>query len=184
MERFLLTFLNYYRSFYRSYLPNHLIGKIPFYGIRHFYYRKILGIKVGKGSSIHMGAFFIESNFSMGLNSVVNRNCHLDCRGGVVLGSNVSVSPECMLITGSHVVDSPDFSYTDGQIIINDYVWIGTRAMILPNVELGEGAIVCAGAVVTRDVKPYSIVGGVPAREIGKRSNNLSYKCNYFIPFD
>ena len=69
-------------------------------------------------------------------------------------------------------------------IVINDYVWIGTRAMILPNVELGEGVVVCAGAVVTKNVSPYTIVGGVPAREIGKRSNNLNYSCNYLIPFD
>lgn len=183
-EKFVLTFLNYYRSFFRYYIPNHLIAKIPLYGIRNFYYKLILGIKIGEGSSIHMGAFFVESNLSIGLNSVINRNCHLDCRGGVILGNNVSISPECTLITGSHDVDSPDFKYIDGQIIINDYVWIGTRAMILPNVELGEGAVICAGAIVTKDVEPYTIVGGVPAKKIGDRSKKLNYSCNYLIPFD
>lgn len=178
------TFLNYYRSFYRYYVPNHLIAKIPVYGIRNFYYRFILDVNLGKGSSIHMGAFFVESKLSVGINSVINRNCHLDCRGDIILGNNVSISPECSLITGSHNVNSPNFEYIEGHIVINDYVWIGSRAMILPNVELGEGVVVCAGAVVTKNVPPYTIVGGVPAREIGKRSNNLNYSCNYLIPFD
>lgn len=183
-RRFVLTFLNYFKSFFKYYIPNHLIGNIPFYGIRNFYYKLILGVKLGEGSSIHMGAFFVESNLSVGLNSVINRNCHLDCRGGIVLGNNVSISPECSLITGSHDVNSPDFKYIEGHIIINDYVWIGTRAMILPNIELGEGAVICAGAVVTKDVRPYTIVGGVPARKIGNRSKNLNYSCHYLIPFD
>jgi len=179
-----LTFLNYSKAFTRHYIPNHIISRIPFYGIRNFYYKLILGVKLGEGSSIHMGAFFVEGKLSMGLNSVINRNCHLDCRGSIFVGDNVSISPDCSLITASHVVNSSDFKYIEGRIIINNYVWIGTRAMILPNVELGEGAVVCAGAVVSKDVPPYTVVGGVPAREISKRSKDLNYSCNYLIPFD
>lgn len=184
IARSVSTLQNYFNSFIRHYIPNHLISKIPFYGLRNFYYKLILGVKLGDGSSIHMGTFFVEGNLNMGQNSVINRNCHLDCRGGIILGDNVSISPECTLITASHLVNSSDFKYIEGSITINDYVWIGTRAMILPNVELGEGSVVCAGAVVSKDVPPYTVVGGVPAREISKRSKNLNYSCKYLIPFD
>jgi maltose O-acetyltransferase len=63
--------------------------------------------------------------------------------------------------------------------VIEDYVWIGTRATILPGVRIGQGAVVAAGAVVTNDVMAFSVVGGVPAKIIGKRSEGLLYSTYY-----
>lgn len=166
------------------YVPNYIIAYVPSYTVRHLYYRYILGIKIGRGSSIHMGAFFYESNLVIGENCCINRKCHLDCRGQITFGNNVSISPECNLITGSHDLNSADFAYISGNIILNNYVWLGTRAMILPGVEIGEGAVVCAGAVVTKDVKPYQIVAGIPAKVIGERNRNLNYSNKWFLPFD
>ena len=66
-----------------------------------------------------------------------------------------------------------------GDIIINDFVWIASRVTILPGVEIGKGAVIATGAVVTKNVKPMDIVGGVPAKTIGKRKSKLKYKINY-----
>lgn len=172
------------KLFFTHYLPNNIISKIPIYTVRHLYYKIVLGIKLGKGSSIHMGAFLYESNLVIGDNCCINRKCHLDCRGNIIIGNNVSISSECILITGSHNHNSVGFDYVSGTIKINNYVWLGTRAMILPNVEIGEGAVVCAGAVVTKDVPPYTIVAGIPAKPIGKRSGDLNYSNKWFMPFD
>ncbi len=68
---------------------------------------------------------------------------------------------------------SPDHSLTDGKVVIGNDVWIGTNAVILRNVSIGDGAVIAAGAVVTKNVSPYSIVGGIPAREIKNRKNGI-----------
>lgn len=184
MKFYLRVLYRFVKLFFTHYIPNHIVAHIPIYKVRHLYYKLILRVKLGDGSSIHMGAFFFQSNLIMGKNCCINRNCHLDCRGGIVLKDNVSISPECSLITGSHDVHSPNFEYIINGIIINSYVWIGTRAVILPNVEVGEGAVICAGAVVTKNVAPYTIVGGVPAKKIGDRTRNLDYSCKWTMPFD
>ena len=66
-----------------------------------------------------------------------------------------------------------------GNVIIEDYVWIASRVTILPNVHIGKGAVIAAGAVVTKDVPPMAIVVGVPARIIGTRKSKLKYQLNY-----
>lgn len=184
IKKYLLLIYRNINLFFQHYIPNHIILIIPSYRIRHSYYRYMMKIKIGKGSSIHMGVFIFENNLTIGSDSCINRNCHLDSRGQILIGNNVSISPECVLITGSHSVNSRDFDYITGTIIINDYVWLGTRALILPNIEIGKGAVICAGAVVTKNVKPYTIVAGVPAKEIGKRTEDLNYNNKWFMPFD
>jgi acetyltransferase-like isoleucine patch superfamily enzyme len=184
MKLLLLLLYRRIKLFFTMYLPNYIVGFIPSYTIRHLYYKLVLGIKIGKGSSIHMGAFFYENNLEIGENCCINRRCHLDCRGKIKIKDNVSISPECILITGSHDHNSSDFAYTSGDITLNSFVWLGTRVMILPNVEVGEGAVICAGAVVTKNVMPYQIVAGVPARVIGERNRNLDYSNKWFLPYD
>ncbi len=72
-----------------------------------------------------------------------------------------------------------DMADRGGDVIIGDRVWIGYGALILPGVKLGEGAVVGAGAVVTKDVEPFTIVAGNPARKIGERTKELRYRLNY-----
>lgn len=79
------------------------------------------------------------------------------------------------LITGSHHINSPQFEAEFKPIVIEDYAWICTGATIVQGVRIGEGAVVAAGAVVTHDVKPYTVVAGVPAKEISVRERNLNY---------
>lgn len=92
----------------------------------------------------------------------------------IIIGSNVLIAAGVRIITRKHgFADSEhpisDQGYTNAPVVIKDDVWIGFNAVLLPGVTIGQGSIVGAGAVVTKDVLPYSIVGGVPARLIRKR---------------
>lgn len=107
--------------------------------------------------------------------STVNKNVYLDGRGGLKIGANVSISPGVKIITASHDVNSTDFNLILKPVIIEDYSWICTSAIILPGVKIGEGAVVASGAVVTKDVPAYALVGGNPAKIIGSRAKKLSY---------
>jgi len=161
------------------YFANHVIAKIPSYAIRHSYYRRFLKIMIGKDSSIAMDCFITGYDkgciIAVGDNSVINRRCYLDGRSGLKIGNNVNISADVCLITLQHDPDSPNFVCTGGPIVIDDHVWIGMRAMVMPGIHIGEGAVVAAGAVVTRDVAPYSIVAGIPAVHRKERPRNLMY---------
>lgn len=101
----------------------------------------------------------------------------LDARGGLTIGNSVSISHNVVIMTGGHKANSETFEGEHLPIDIADYVWIGCNAVVLKGLTIGKGAIVAAGAVVTKNVEPYTIVGGVPASVIGHRNQNLHYKC-------
>lgn len=174
-----------------SFLLNNIINKIPFYMIRHLYY-KLMFIEIGEGSSIHMnviieGVSLKKNNrerLKIGKNSSIGRYSILDIRGGLIIKDNVSISPNVTFITGSHDMQSNDFKYEDFTTIIEDYVWIGTRAIILPGVRIGKGAVIGAGSVVTKDVGEYEFVAGNPAKFIKRRNKNLEYNCKYLKWFE
>ena len=105
----------------------------------------------------------------------------LDARRGIDVGCNVTIAAEVMIWTLQHDKDDPDFRTTGGKVELGDYTWIGARAMILPGVKVCHHAVVAAGAVVTHDVPPFSVVAGVPAREIGKRSKT-DYRYSPYYP--
>lgn len=162
------------------YITNHLINHIPFHFIRLGFYRFFLKFEIGSDSFIFMDAWFdTQKNFKMGKNSVINQKCRLDNRGGIIIGENVSISAEVCILTADHDLQSCDFAGRTRPVHIEDYVFIGTRAIILPGVTLGKGCAVAAGAVVTRNVPPFTIVAGVPAKPIGKRKTDLQYRLSY-----
>lgn len=107
------------------------------------------GMKIGKNSSIQPGVILDYSH------------CNL-----ITIGNNVTIAPQAYLL--AHDASTKrELGYTKiGRIDIKDNVFIGSRALIMPGVTIGEGSIVAAGSVVTRDVKPNTIVAGNPAREI------------------
>jgi acetyltransferase-like isoleucine patch superfamily enzyme len=164
------------------YWYNNFITHAPFYWLRHLYLRRVLGISIGHGSSIHMGCFITGNRISIGGRSVINRNSYLDGRSGLSIGSNVSISPHAYILTLDHDPQSKDFAARTGPVRIDDYVWIGARATLLPGVTLGKGAVIGAGAVVTKDVAEFTIAAGVPAKPIGQRNRDLNYDPSYF-PF-
>jgi acetyltransferase-like isoleucine patch superfamily enzyme len=162
------------------YLTNRFVSRLPSHGLRQWYYRRVMGYVIGPGSFIFMDAWFDgKRSFRMGRNSVVNQKCRLDNRGGITIGDSVSISSEVCILTADHDVNSPDFAGRERPVVIEDYVFVGTRALILPGVTLGRGAVVAAGAVVTRSVAPYDVVAGVPAKVIASRRTDLEYGCSY-----
>jgi maltose O-acetyltransferase len=170
----------------KYYVANHIIAKIPSYTIRHWYYRKFFNFRIGRDSSIAMDTFLTGyasgCSIEIGSNTVINRRCYLDGRVGIRIGNNVNISPEVYVLTLQHDPQSPDFACKGGPVVIDDYAWIGVRAIILPGVHIGEGAVVAAAAVVNKDVPPYVMVAGVPAVPRKERIEELKYTTR-FRPF-
>jgi acetyltransferase-like isoleucine patch superfamily enzyme len=124
--------------------------------------------------------FLHARGVSIAERSVINFGSLLDGRRyPIVIGSDVSIGPEAAILTLGHDPRSPEFADRGGPVSIGDRVWIGYRALVLPGVCIGEGAVVGAGSVVTRDVAPFTIVAGNPARVIGERPRTLTYRLNY-----
>lgn len=153
------------------------VGHIPFHHVRRFMYR-LGGIKIGKGSTIHCGAVFYDSrNIVIGKDTIIGENAVFDGRERLVIGDHVDIASEVMIYNSEHDLKDPHFGPLSAPVVIEDYVFIGPRAIILPGVTIHKGAAVAAGAVVTKDVSEGSIVGGVPAKEISKRDvANLHYR--------
>lgn len=152
-------------------------GHIPLHHARRFCYR-LGGIKIGPGSTIHMWAnFYNPWNIEIGKDSIIGEGVVLDGRDKLIIGDHVDMASEVMIYNAQHDINDPIFKAQKLPVIIGDYVFVGPRAIILPGVKIGKGAVVAAGAVVTKDVEENSIVGGVPAKEISKRTlKEFSYK--------
>lgn len=178
------TFLYKYLSgFLKEYVINDILPHIPSWSVRK-QILKFMNLGIGKKSFIMKRTYFMDINkISIGAYTDINRGCFLDGRGTIVIGNNVSISHEVKIITGSHDIDSNQFEAIYKPIIIDDYVWLGVGCMILQGVHIGKGAVVCAGAVVTKNVRPYEVVAGIPARVIKHRSKDVSYHCTWEIPF-
>jgi acetyltransferase-like isoleucine patch superfamily enzyme len=160
-----------------------LVGYIPSHQIRRILYRWE-GIIIGSQSTIHWRCrFFHPKGITIGANKIIGKDSVFVGRRGITIGNCVITGSEIAIYTLQHNVDDPYFSVEGGPVIIEDYVYLGTRAIILPGVNLGYGAVVMAGAVVTHDVPAYHIVGGVPARFVRKRNRDLRYKPIFEKPF-
>lgn len=167
-----------------SYVFNAWISNFPNHGIRIFYLRYMLGIKVGKETFVHMGCFFEGKNINIGNNTVIGRNCYLGGSGGkLIIKNNVSITAQTYIFCSTHDANSPDFKCISKDVTIEDNVWIGARAMVLPGVKVGKGAILGAMSIATKNIPDYCIYAGNPACEIGKRNNKLDYKLRYFPYF-
>jgi len=159
----------------------HVSGHVPSHHFRRLVYR-LGGIKIGKGSTIHTNAkFYKASGIKIGKDTIIGEGAVLDGRDSLRIGDHVDIASEVMIYNSQHDLSEEDFAHPDKvvlkPVIIEDYVFIGPRAIILPGVKIGRGAVVGAGAVVTKDVGDFMIAGGVPAKVIGERKNkNPNYK--------
>lgn len=160
-----------------------IVSHIPLGWFRRSVY-VLLGAVIGRGAHIY-GLVEVRNpwRLNLGRNSVVGEHCLLDCRRGLNIDENVNISSGVWIWTLHHDMNDPEFKAVGEPVNIQSYSWICSRATILPGVTIGEGAVVAAGAVVTSDVEPYTIVGGVPARRIGERSKDLNYESLYVVPF-
>lgn len=172
----------------KYYLANNLVARFPVERVRKAYYRRALHVRIGADTHVSMRLFFTGfhtgCSVTVGDNCVLNREIYMDGRMGIHVGNNVNLSFQTCLITLHHDHNDPAFGAVGAPIHIKDHAWIGARATILPGVTIGEGAVVAAGAVVTRSVDDYQVVGGVPARIIGERRREIDYLTCFSPYFD
>lgn len=177
-----------------------LTGYIPSHTIRLFLYRHAFRIRIGKDSSIHWFARFNQpTGIKIGHNTVIGNDAFLDGRfprrfdrsnmnpwiyikeflyphiKPIRIGNNVSIAGEVRIFTMEHDINDPFFKEIGRPVVIDDYAVIGTRVTILPGVHIGKGAVIASGAVITKNVAPYTVVGGIPAQYIKDRSKDLRY---------
>lgn len=126
------------------------------------------------------GGFEIRSpwNIHIADGAIVGDESKLDGRNGIFIGKNVNLSTGVWIWTEQHDINDPHFysNETGGAVIVQDRVWISSRVTVLPKTKIYEGAVVAAGAVVTKNCEAYTIYGGIPAKKIGERSKKLFYE--------
>jgi maltose O-acetyltransferase len=176
-----------------QYLTNHVVARIPFIRLRHMWYRQVLGVALGDGAGIHIDVFIWfngpgrmrrERLLQVGRRTCISRRCVLDARYSIQIGDDVAISPEVAILTAKHLPGDPGFPVVGAPVVIEDHVWIAMRAIVMPGVRIGRGAVVAAGSVVTKDVEPLAIVAGAPAKKIGVRGIDPEYRlASPMIPF-
>ena len=122
--------------------------------------------------------FFEPGGIKIGEDTIIGDHAFLDGRAPLSIGNHVDIASSVMIYNSEHDLEKEDFSARVEPVEILDYVFIGPRVIILPGVKVGKGAVIAAGAVVTKDIPDFTIVGGVPAKEIGERRNK---KPNYLL---
>jgi putative colanic acid biosynthesis acetyltransferase WcaF len=153
-----------------------LMSWAPTHAMRVFGLR-IAGAKIGRNVAIGRGARALYPwRLSIGANTIIGLRVCLDARGGLTIGSSCNIADDIAVWTAEHDIQSPEFAMTEAPTIIGDRVWICYRSILLPGVNVGEGSVVASGSVVTKGVPPFSVVGGVPAKVIGKRNEHLTYQ--------
>lgn len=155
------------------------IGNIPSITLRISLYR-MLGVDVAKNVVIHYKTEIrTPYNLHIGKGSIIGDNALLDARNGLQMGENVNISSNVSIYTEQHDHRDEHFRCTEGQdksVTIGDRVWLGSNVTVLPGVKIGEGAVCCAGCVVTKDVAPFEVVAGIPAKKVNIRPQSLSYE--------
>lgn len=133
---------------------------------------KMILCRCGENVNIEKGASFgkyvsLDDNSGIGVNALISNH--------VTIGKNVMMGPDCMIFTSNHVfkdIEIPmcqqGFSKPES-VVIEDDVWIGARVVILPGVRVGKGSVIGAGSVVTKEIPPYTVVGGNPAHILKRR---------------
>ena len=155
------------------------IGHIPSLTLRRTLYQ-MLGADMERQVVIHYKTEIrAPYRLVIGKGSIIGDNAILDARNDLRIGKNVNISSNVSIYTEQHDYRDPMFLYNNKEnkaVVICDRVWIGSNVIILPGVKIGEGAVCCAGCVVTKDVAPYDVVAGIPAKKINTRPQSLQYE--------
>lgn len=155
------------------------VGLIPSHHVRRFVYRA-LGAEIGKNVVFHFRTEIRGIHrLKVGAGTIIGDNALLLAQYGVTIGENVNISSNVSIYSGAHDHQDPFFSITPRTthpITIGNRAWIGSNAIILEGVNIGEGAVCCAGCVVTKDVEPFAVVAGIPAKKVGERTHDLRYE--------
>jgi len=130
----------------------------------------------------HLNSKFIKpENIVLGDYVKIGENAYIDGSGDIKIGNCVIIGPNITIITANHNYENIEFLPFDNimirkKVVIEPYCWIGRNVMIMPGVTIGKASVIAAGSVVTKDIEPYSIVGGNPAKLIKKRDKKIADK--------
>lgn len=153
--------------------------------MRRKHYKVLNSLKKHGENTYLCGGVQISSpqNVSIGPHTWLGHRVHIDGSGGVDIGQGVIIARDTEIITSNHNFRSEDLwevpydkRFVRKPVTIGDCVWFGFRVIVLPGVTIGEGAVVGAGSVVTKDVPPLAIVGGNPAKVLKYRNSEQYYK--------
>lgn len=156
-----------------------LIMWIPFWFIRRLWLKKNLKQLDNNCFIMRNVTMLSPYKISFGKRCVVNTKVLIDGRGFVKIGDDVDIAREVIIYSCTHDINDNDHTTYCKNVIIEDHVWIGARAMILPGIKIGRGAVIGACSVVTRDIPEYAVVAGNPAKIIKYRNNALQYELNF-----
>lgn len=167
-----MKFLSHFRFYLVYYMTNHVMAHVPWHALRLFWYRKVVGMQIGEGSHVFLGQSFYGNCIDcirIGKKTTINPGCFFNASDDIVIGDRVVLAHKVSLHTADHDIHAETFPMRVGPIRIEDDAWIASHAIILKGVRIGRGAVVAAGAVVTKSVKEYEVVAGSPAKCIGMR---------------
>lgn len=162
---------------------NGIVNKIPFWPIRWLFYI-ICGMKIGKNSRIGLRTTIVyPKSISIGDGVIINEDCYIDGRGGLMIGNNTSISVYSKIITASHSKSSSTFEYHSNKTIIGENVWIGAGAIILDNSAIADKCVISAGSVFKGTSEKGKVYVGNMAIPICERNLKQSYnlKRNSFL---
>lgn len=153
-----------------------MIMCFPCHIIRIMFLRS-LRMKIGKHSAVCRRVDIrTPYRISIGSYTTINKKVVLDGRGGIEIGDCVDIAQDVNIWSLQHDYNSSTYATKGAKVVIEDFVWIASRATILPGITIGRGAVIGACSVVTKDIPPMCIAAGNPARIIGKREDCLKYK--------
>lgn len=131
---------------------------------------RIFGAKIGKHCAVRNSAkIWLPWNLEMGDWVAISEDCDIYSADRIYIGNRTTISKGSFLCCASHDIESPIMELTYAPITIGHDAWVASRAILLPGITIGDGAVVAAGAVVTKDVEPWTVVGGNPAKVLKKR---------------
>lgn len=167
----------------KYWLGNYVVNRVPIHAIRVGWLR-LMGARIHARASLQIAVLVIgpPTRLSIGAETVVNPEVCLDARSGLTIGRNVSISRGVFILTLGHDYNLSNFPLKGNPVVVEDDVWIGIRAVVMPGVTLGRGSVIAANATVTRDTEPWTVYAGSPARKIGERQQQ-AYDSIYYRPY-
>jgi acetyltransferase-like isoleucine patch superfamily enzyme len=150
---------------------------LPSRRVRDAFVRQILRWPMGEDVHIGRGVRLQHvRGITIGSRVFIQRRTQLDLRGGILIGDDVAISPDCRILTADHDPDSPTREYRERSVTIGDRTWLGTGATLLPGTHVADGCVVGGGAVAHGSLDEWAIYVGNPARRTRDRARDAQQR--------